>query len=174
MRERSRPAVELATDRNGVLTYDVRLPPDGLPPVRSSDLEESWDAARRAAAQSQWGEPRRFRFRADGADPVDLALTDADAACWAAAIDGIWDLQTVYGLSLCLRLLGLIALLSESAALRALCPLSRAGASLDPALVRAAATIPLSAKGDLDERRLHAQLALTPLSVPLIHSGVSS
>ena len=175
MRERSRPPVELVTDRHGIMNYHVRMPPDGLPPVRSGDLEESWDAARRAAADSVWGEPRLFRFRADGADPVDLALTDADAACWAEAIDAGWGLHTAYGLSLCLRLLGLVALLSDSAALRALCPLSRAGAALDPALIRAAATVPLSARGDLDESCVCAHLALAVPPRPAIpHSGASS
>ena len=163
------------TDRHGILNYHVRLPPDDLPPVRSGDLEESWDAARRAAAQSMWGEPRLFRFRADGADPVDLALTDADAACWAEAIDATWGLQTAYGLSLCLRLLGLVALLTECATLRELCPVSRAGAALDPALIRAAATVPLSPRGDLDESCVRAHLALAAPPRPSIsHSGACS
>lgn len=172
MRERSRPPIEVATDRSGALVYQVRLSPDCLPPVRSGDLAESWDAARRAATASVWGEPRLFRFQAEGTEPVDLALTDDDASCWAQAVDAAWGLQTAYGLSLCLRLLGLVALLSDSATLRALCPLSRAGASLDPALVRAAASIPLSGRGHLDEQRLCAQLALRIPPPTIAHSGV--
>ena len=159
MRERAHPPIELATDRTGALIYRVGMSPDALPPVRTGDLAEGWDAARRAAAASRWGEPRMFRFRPDGNDPVDLALNDDDAACWAEAIDAAWGLQTAYGLSLCLRLLGLVALLSDSPMLRALCPLSRAGMTLDPALVRAAASIPLSTRGHLDERRVRAHLA---------------
>lgn len=159
MRENARPPIELATDRSGALIYQVGMSPDALPPVRTGDLAEGWDAARRAAAAARWGEPRMFRFRPDGDDPVDLALNDDDAACWAEAIDAAWGLQTAYGLSLCLRLLGLVALLSDSPTLRALCPLSRAGMTLNPALIRAAASIPLSTRGHLDEVQVRAHLA---------------
>ncbi len=159
MRDNARPQIELATDRTGALIYQVGMSPDALPPVRTGDLAEGWDAARRAAASSRWGEPRMFRFRPVDNDPVDLALNDDDAACWAEAIDAAWSLQTAYGLSLCLRLLGLVALLSDSPMLRALCPLSRAGMTLDPALVRAAASVPLSTRGHLDELQVRAHLA---------------
>ncbi len=158
-------------DRSGALIYQIGLSPDALPPVRTGDLAEGWDAARRAAAASRWGEPRMFRFRPQDDDPVDLALNDDDAACWAQAIDAAWGLQTAYGLSLCLRLLGLVALLSASPMLRALCPLSRAGMTLDPALVRAAASIPLSTRGDLDESRVRAHLAR---AVPWLTSDTNS
>lgn len=159
MRDNARPPIELATDRSGALIYQVGMSPDALPPVRTGDLAEGWDAARRAAAASRWGEPRMFRFRPADNEPVDLALNDDDAACWAEAIDAAWGLQTAYGLSLCLRLLGLVALLSDSPMLRALCPFSRADMTLDPALVRAAASIPLSTRGHLDEVRVCAHLA---------------
>ena len=127
MRTQSKPPIEMGTDSSGTLVYQVRLAPDGLPPVRSGDLAESWAAARQAATSSAWGEPRFFRFRPDETDPLDLALTDDDASCWAEAVDAAWGLHTAYGLSMCLRLLGLVALLSESPVLRALCPLSRGG-----------------------------------------------
>lgn len=159
----------------GFLIYQVGMSPDALPPVRTRDLAEGWDVARRAAVESQWGEPRMFRFQAEGDAPVDLALNDDDAACWAAAIDAAWGLQTAYGLSLCLRLLGLVTLLAASPALRALCPLSRAGATLDPALVRAAAAVPLSSRGHLDEACVRAHLAHAapdPRVDAITHSGV--
>lgn len=166
MRERSRPLIDVATDQTGAAVYYVRRSPDGLPAVRSRDLAESWEAARRAASASAWGHPCRIRFEEDGADPVDLTLSDADACCWAAAVDAAWGLQTPYGLSLCLRLLGLVALLSESLALRAMCPLTPAGADLDPALVRVAASIPLSPRGGLDERRVREHLAGALPAIP--------
>lgn len=159
MRDNAQTPIELATDRSGALVYQVGMSPEALPPVRTGDLADGWDAARRAAAAARWGEPRMFRFRPHDDDPVDLALTDDDAACWAEAIDAAWGLQTAYGLSLCLRLLGLVALLSNCPMLRALCPLSRAGMTLDPALVRAAASIPLSTRGHLDEGEVRAHLA---------------
>ena len=172
MRERSQPPIDVATDPTGTAVYYVRRSPNELPPVRSRDLAESWDVARQAASASAWGQPCRIRFQEDGAEPVDLTLADADACCWAAAVDAAWGLQTPYGLSLCLRLLGLVTLLSESLALRALCPLTPAGAHLDPALVRVAASIPLSPRGGLDERRVREHLASTlPALPPPLASG---
>ena len=158
-------------DRSGALIYQVGISPDALPPVRTGDLAEGWDAARRAAAASRWGEPRMFRFRPNDNEPVDLALNDDDAACWAEAIDAAWGLQTAYGLSLCLRLLGLVALLADSPMLRALCPRSRAGMTLDPALIRAAASIPLSTRGHLDELqvRAHLERAVPSLTTDTTH-----
>ena len=164
-------------DRGGALIYRVGLSPEALPAVRASDLGEGWDAARQAATAAMWGEPRMFRFLPGEEDAVDLALTDDDAACWAEAVDCIWGLQTAYGLSICLRLLGLVALLAASPSLRSLCPLSRGGAKLDPALVRAAASVPLSARGHLDEERIRAHLAhAAPYALPNIitHSGAEN
>ncbi|MDT7953139.1 MAG: hypothetical protein RQ966_16680 [Acetobacteraceae bacterium] len=136
---------------------------------------EGWRAARQAAAASSWGEARLFQFRPADAARLDLALNDNDAACWAEAVDRGWGLQTAYGLSLCLRLLGLVALLANSASLRALCPLSRAGVSLDPALMRAAATVSLSDRGHLDESQIRAHLAQaapSPFPASMASSGV--
>ena len=175
MPERSRPPIDVAMDRSGALIYRVDVSPEALPAVRSSDLGEGWDAARQAAAAAMWGEPRLFRFLPGEADAVDLALTDDDAACWAEAIDCLWGLQTTYGLSICLRLLGLVALLAASPSLRLLCPLSRGGAAVDPALMRAAASVPLSVRGHLDEDRVRAHLAqAAPHRLPnnTFHSGV--
>ncbi|MDP9095866.1 MAG: hypothetical protein M3N26_04805 [Pseudomonadota bacterium] len=177
MPERSRPPIDVAMNRSGALIYRVDLSPEALPVVRASDLGDGWDAARQAAAASMWGEPRLFRFVPADDDAVDLALTDDDAACWAEAIDCIWGLQTAYGLSICLRLLGLVALLAASPVLRSLCPLERDGARLDPALVRAAASVPLSSRGHLDEERVRAHLAHAAphlLSDTITHSGVES
>ena len=181
MRERSRPPIDVATDRSGILIYRVGVPAEALPAVRWSDLSEGWEAARQAAAAAMWGERRLFRFLPGDDAAVDLALTDDDAACWAEAVDCVWGLQTLYGLSICLRLLGLVSLLAASPGLRALCPLSRAGAMLDPALVRAAASVPLSTRGHLDEERVRAHLAhaapqalLSTTLHPGVHSGANN
>lgn len=177
MRKRSQPPIDVAMDRSGALVYWVDLPPEALPAVRASDLGEGWDAARLAAAAAMWGEPRIFCFLPGSDDAVDLALTDDDAACWAEAIDCVWGLQTPYGLSICLRLLGLVTLLAASPSLRSLCPMSRGGAKLDPALLRAAASVPLSTRGHLDEERVRAHLAqAAPHLLPTIttHSGAES
>lgn len=177
MREPSRPPIDVATDRSGALIYRVGVGAEALPAVRSGDLSEGWEAARQAAAAAMWGERRLFRFLPGDDAAVDLALTDEDAACWAEAVDCLWGLQTLYGLSICLRLLGLVSLLAASPWLRTLCPLSRGGATLDPALVRAAASVPLSTRGHLDEERVRAHLAQAApqtLASAIIHSGVNN
>ena len=177
MRERARPPIETATDPNGTHIYRVESSPAGLPPVRSGDLADAWVTARQAAAAAVWGVPRFFRFRPNDGEPVDLALIDDDAACWAEALDRNWSLQSPYGLSLCLRLLGLVDLLAAAPWLRAFCPVSRAGASLDASLVRAVATLPLTTRGSLDEAVLRSRLlqpASPTLNSPLNCSGASA
>ena len=177
MRERTQPPIEAATDPNGTHIYRVGSSPAGLPPVRSGDLADAWVTARQAAAAAIWGVPRFFRFRPDDGEPVDLALIDDDAACWAEALDRNWSLQSVYGLSLCLRLLGLVDLLAVAPWVRAFCPVSRAGASLDASLVRAVATLPLTARGSLDEVVLRDRLlqrASPALTSRLNCSGASA
>ncbi len=167
MREPRSTPVETAIDPSGTLIYVVGTSAALLPPVRSGDLADAWATAGQAAAASAWGIPRFFRFRPTDDEPVDLALIDDDASCWAEAIDRAWNLQTTYGLSLCLRLLGLIDLLATTPWLRPFCPVSRAGASLDAALVRAVATLPLTARGGVDETLLRVRL--TQSAPPVAH-----
>lgn len=159
MSERAQPPVRVAQARDGTLIYLVRIAPDALPPVRSGDLAAAWEAAREAAAGSEWGMPRLLRFMREDGTTLDMALADQDACCWAEAIDQTTGLQTTYGLSLCLRLLALVDLLARARWTETLCRIGRAGAALDPALVRAAATLPLTADASFDESRLRTRLA---------------
>ncbi|MDQ2803798.1 MAG: hypothetical protein M3Y41_14410 [Pseudomonadota bacterium] len=159
---------------DGSLTYLVDVPPEELPAVRGRDLERAWYAARDAAIAAAWGAMRGFRFcRADGSF-TDLALADADARCWAGAVDGTVGLRSSYGLSLCLRLLALVDLLARAPWTAPFFRLARDGAELDPSLLRAAATAPLTAEARFDESAFRARLggvALPPPPAPARLSG---
>jgi hypothetical protein len=147
-------AVKVAAAADGTLTYLVALPPEALPPVRQRDLAAAWDAARSAAITSSWGTVRLFRFhRADGG-VTDLALADPDACCWASAVDCTVGMQTAYGLSLCLRLLALVDLLSRARWADGMFTVKPDGAEIDPALLHGAATAPLTQEARFDEAEI--------------------
>jgi hypothetical protein len=159
VKEASTRAVSVAMLQDGTTGYLVALPPEELPPVRVRDLEAAWDASREAACRDAWDVPRLFRFRRlDAASDTELALADPDACCWAGAVDRTLGLASAYGISVCLRLLGLIDLLASEPWARAWFCVRRDGARIDPALLRAAAALPLNVHGRLDETRLRARL----------------
>ena len=151
--------IRVGAGPDGSVTYLIALPPEALPPVARRDLERAWDTARRAALAEQWGAVRVFRFvRPDGAHS-DLILADRDASCWAGALDAAFGMATRQGLSLCLRLLALIDLLSHSPWAVPLLRLARDGAAPDPALLQAAATEPLTPDARFDESGFRARLS---------------
>ena len=152
--------------RDGRLVYAVACRPDALLPVRARDLDAAWDAAREAAAGGVYGPVRQFRFGGAQVGPsgIDLLLGDADACCWAAAVDAIRPLTQPEGLSLLLRLLGLIDAIARWAA--PLCRFARDGAELHPMLLEAAALTPLTPEGRLAENSLRAHLAILPQARP--------
>ncbi len=151
--------VQVGAAGDGTLTYLVDLPPEAMPPVLRRDLDRVWEAARGAAMRADWGVARLFRFRRDDGSVTDLALADADACCWAAAVDGMVGMQSCYGLSLCLRLLALVDLLARARWTQALFTLRRDGAELHPALLRAAAQAGLTAEARFDQDEMRALLA---------------
>jgi hypothetical protein len=152
-------SIRTAAARDGQVSYLVDRSPETLPPVSKYDLEMAWEYARQAALSQGWGVARFFRFRRPHQGPLDLALVDPDACCWAHALDGRYGLHTPYGLSLCLRLLALIDLLARALWARGLFHLARDGAELHPALLRAAALASLTAEARFDETALRARLA---------------
>lgn len=156
------PQVRAAQAPDGTQVHLLDHPPHDLPPVHARDLAAAWDTARHAAIRGRRGTARQFRFRNPDGTTTGLALHDRDAACWAAA--NAHGLQTTYGVSLCLRLLALVELLTRAPALRAYLTLDRGTADLHPALLRAAAAIPLTEDARFDEARIHGQL--TPASLP--------
>ena len=153
------PSIRVGTSPDGSVTYLVAVPPEALPPVGKRDLELAWHTARRAALGQHWGVVRGFRFNRPDGTHTDLALADPDAACWVAAIDGAVGIGTSHGMSLCLRLLALIELLAHAPWARPLFTLDRGGADLHPALLRTAATIPLTKDARFDEAGFRARLS---------------
>lgn len=150
--------VQVAETREGIVTYLVAEPPEAMPPVAPRDLERAWYQARAAAIAEKGGPARLFRFRRAGGEVTDLALTDTDARCWAEAVDAARGIDNLLGLSVCLRLLALVDLMSH-ARWAALCVALRPdGAEIDTALLRAAATQPLTREARFDESSLRAQL----------------
>ncbi len=166
--------IRIARLQDGTLTYLVDLSPEALPPVRGRDLADAWEQAREAACGAAWGTARLFRFRRPDGGTTDLALSDEDACCWAAAVDATVGIGTSHGLSLCLRLLALVDLLGRATWLAGLFRISRNGAILHPALLAMAAEAPLDADARFDEGRFRACLGL-PLPGPAApHTGVAS
>jgi hypothetical protein len=159
-------AIHVQHRADGALTYLIDMAPDALPPVRGRDLAAAWDAARDAATAEAWGAPRFFRFRHPDAGTLDLALADPDASCWAAAVDRSVGLGSTLGMSLCLRLLALVDLLANARWATTLFALRRDGAEIDPALLHAAATLPLTRDARFDETRLRASVAQGRLTAP--------
>jgi hypothetical protein len=153
------PSVRVGTGPDGLLTYQVSTPPEVLPPVRARDLERAWYVARDAALQERWGSVRGFRFARPDGSHTELALADRDACCWVAAVDLAFGIGTMHGLSVCLRLLALIDLLTQAAWLRPMVRLARDGADLHPALLRAAAFHPLTEHGRFDETGFRVRLS---------------
>jgi hypothetical protein len=150
--------VRVGAASDGSVTYLVDVPPEALPPVRGRDLAVAWEAAREAALSAQWGVVRGFRFRRQDGSYTDLALFDADASCWAGAVDGTVGMHTSYGLSLCLRLLALIDLLGRARWESGLFRIGRTGADLHPSLLRTAASTPLTADARFDETGFRVRL----------------
>jgi hypothetical protein len=157
------PAIEVAHAANGTLTYLIHDTPQALPPVRRQDLVAAWDDARSAALRRESAPRRAFRFARPDGDTTDLALSDPDASVWAGAVDRTLGVGNPYGLSVCLRLLALVDLLSAPWA-RGLFALRRGGADLDPGLWRLAAEAKLTEEGRFDAMAFRA--ALTPLAGP--------
>jgi hypothetical protein len=159
-------AVRVGAAADGTLTYLVELPPEALPPVRARDLAAAWDAARSAAITARWGMARLFRFRRADGSVTDLVLADADARCWAGAVDGTVGMQTAYGLSLCLRLLALVDLLGRARWADTLFTVKRDGAELHQALLHGAATAPLTNDARFDEAEIRTRVLRDALLQP--------
>jgi hypothetical protein len=152
-------AIRVGGGPGGSVTYLVDLPPEALPTVGKRDLELAWYAAREAAIADHWGSVRAFRFNRPDGSHTDLALADRDASCWVGAVDRSVGLATTRGLSLCLRLLALVDLLARASWARPLFRLARDGAEFHPALLRAAASHPLTQDARFDEAGFRLRLA---------------
>jgi hypothetical protein len=157
--EASGGTIRVGGTPDGFMTYLVDLPPEALPSVGRRDLERAWYAAREAALAERPGTVRGFRFNRPDGSHTDLALADRDARCWVAAVDRTVGLAHAPGLSLCLRLLALIDLLARAPWARSLFHLARDGAEFHPALLKAAASQPLTRDARFDEAGFRARLS---------------
>ena len=144
---------------DGALAYVVPVAPETLPPVPPGDLLAAWALARQGAALRRWGPRRVLRFVRPGGDATEIAIIDRDAGAWAEAIDAAVGLETLRGLALCLRLLALVEVLTRAAWLGPLFDVSAGGIDLHPALLAAAAGMPLDAGARFDEARLRRLLS---------------
>jgi hypothetical protein len=153
---------------DGTLTYAVAVPPQCIPAVAPHRLLAAWAMARRAAALHRWGPPRRLLFAGDGPPAQDeaegigateIAIADADAGCWAEAVDREVGLDTLAGIALCLRLLALIDILAHAPWLGGLFDVTPDGIDLHPSLLSAAAAMPLNAAARFDEGALRRILS---------------
>ncbi len=170
--------IRVARAPDGALTYALALAPAALPPVTPRALLDAWDTARDAirqaerrrhpalvdpiwpdASQSRWGPPRLLVFQPADAEPTQLAIADRDASAWADAIDSAHGLDSLQGMSLCLRLLALVDALSRMAWLAPMFSFSHGGIRLEPVLVAAAATMSLDAGARFDEGGLRRILS---------------
>jgi len=147
------------TTADGKIFRLIPNPPAGLPAVTKRDLEQAWEAAHSAAsAPAPLTATHGFRFQNGTAAPLDFILTDRDAASWAGGIDNIADLSTAHGVSVCLRLMALVELMSRAVWTRPWFTLTRAGLTFHPALLTAAALTPLTETGGFVETALRALL----------------
>jgi len=143
--------IQTSITPTGEILHLVPHAAPALPPVTKRDMEQAWELAQTATLNPQ---ARRIRFSHPKTPPLDLQLTDTDAASWATAIDRVKNLSTAHGLSVFLRLLALVDLMATAPSLRAWFTLTRAGLEIHPALLQAAALSPLTPTGAFVETAL--------------------
>ncbi|OYY04539.1 MAG: hypothetical protein B7Y73_03965 [Acidocella sp. 35-58-6] len=145
----------------GEVLHLIPHPASQLPNVTKRDLEQAWDAARANALNASAAKTAHgFRFMQPGVSPLDLALTDPDAANWTEAIDRVADLGTAHGISVCLRVLALFQLMANATWTRPWFTFAHGGLEFHPALLQAAALAPLTPTGGFAETALRALLPL--------------
>jgi hypothetical protein len=128
------------------------------------DLRRAWQVARSEAETGAAVSPIDrigISFRNRHGHVTNFLFDDLDAACWAAAVDRVYGLDTVNGVSVLFRLLALIELMAEAGWLRPYFTLDvRAGASLHPALLATAASEPLLPTAKFDAGRFRLAMGL--------------
>lgn len=152
------PRFARAVAEDGTELHFVTIAPQSLPRVQKRDLEQAWEQARAAASSGRGGPRRGFRFRGG----PDVALGDRDARAWAESIDRSTDLSTPHGVSLCLRLLGLVDLMSRALWPKRYVRIVGGEADIDGALLGAASATRLTETGALDETAMRVMLGLAP------------
>jgi hypothetical protein len=153
------PAIRVAETPEGGRAYAVPCPPEALPAVAPAALLAAWRAAHDRARAGGRGPPRTLLFARDGVRPSRLELADPDARAWAETVDRLSDLSTLGGLALCLRLLALVEVMAREKRLDPWYALDAGGIELHPALLAAAARLPLDAGARFDAEALRGLLS---------------
>jgi hypothetical protein len=152
-------SISVARTETGAIAYLVPVSPERLPAVPPGDLLRAWNIARHGAVERLWGVPRFLRFAPQGErEPTEIAISDPDAGAWTEAIDRAFGLESLMGLSLCLRLLALVEVLTRAARLEPFFDVTPAGVDLHPSLLAAAAALPLNLDARFDEAVLMERL----------------
>lgn len=143
---------------------DVPVPPPDLPPVDPHDLIEGWNAATVAAEMGLSAGPeeaRGIRFRRPDGEDLGIVFADIDVNCWVSALERTVGLDTLYGLAVCFRLLGMIDQMATQAWTRDFYSVGGGdGPDIDVALLRAAARLPLNDEARFDTIAFRARLDL--------------
>jgi hypothetical protein len=161
MTEERSSCVEVMEYGGDRLLYRVTLPPDGMPPVPVRALEAALDEARAAARDDGDRRHRSFRFLGRDGSVADFDIEDRDALIWAAAVDRRAGLETLGGMSLCLRLLALVHLLA-TAPWASRYFKAETGSRIDRDLLRAAARADLTEEARFDEASFCRNLPAPP------------
>lgn len=127
---------------------DVPVPPHELPPVNPHDLIEGWTAATVGAEMGLNTAPEDARgivFRRPDGEDLGIVFADIDVNCWVTALERTIGLDSLHGLSVCFRLLGLIDQMASQPWTRDYYTVGgHDGPDIDFALLRAAARTPLN------------------------------
>jgi hypothetical protein len=149
-------------------------------------LRRAWRAAHVGAAVGLVMAPgdvagvvfRRKSRRGRRAEEIRFLFSDLDGACWAAAVDRQFGLDTIQGVSLLFRLLALIDLMTDTPWLRPFFSLSQAdGAVIDGKLMTVAAAQPLSETAAFEAAAFKAAMGLanpTPSFAPTQRQKIAS
>jgi len=151
---------------------EVPVSPEELPPVDPGDIIAAWNAATVGAElglASAETAARGIRFVRPDGEELRIVFADIDANCWVMALDRTIGLDTLHGLSTCFRLLGLVEQMATQSWTRDHFTVGGPdGPSIDPVLVRVAATLSLSAdahfNAELFRRRTESLLGPRRLS----------
>jgi hypothetical protein len=141
---------------------DIPVAPSELPDVLPKDLVAGWTAATLAAergltapAEARHG----VRFQRPDGEEVRIVFADLDVSCWVTALDHAFGLDSLYGLAVCFRLLGLIDQMATQRWTRDYYTLGTAdGPEIDRALLRAAARQPLTDDARFDPAAFRARM----------------
>lgn len=173
MVEQRASCVEVMEYGGDRLLYRVTLSPDDMPPVPVRALEAVLDEARAAAGGDSDRRHRSFRFLGTDGAVADFDIADRDARIWAAAVDRRAGLETLGGLSLCLRLLALVDLLATAPWARRYLTSGR-GSRIDRRLLRAAARADLTEQARFDEASFCRNLPPAGRAEGSVFTGVSA